>query len=54
MANKREDAVYKREALLKSKHFAGYQRDFLAAILTEPEYTLKAAEKAVNDFFRKE
>lgn len=45
---------YPREALLKSKKFSGYQRDFLAAVLKKPEYTMKEAEKAVNDFFGKD
>lgn len=44
---------YTREALLQSAKFSGYQRDFLAAILRKPEYTMKEAEKAVNDFFGK-
>lgn len=45
---------YTREALLQSKRFAGYQRDFLAVVLNKPEYTLKEAEKAVQDFFGKD
>lgn len=44
---------YTRESLLKSKKFSGYQRDFLAAVLDKPEYTMKEAEKAVKDFFGK-
>lgn len=42
---------YTREALLKSKRFSHIQPDFLAAILKEPEYTMKAAEAAIADFF---
>lgn len=45
---------FPREALLNSKRFSGYQRDFLAAVLKKPEYTIKEAEKAVHDFFGKE
>lgn len=45
---------YTREALLKSKKFSGYQKDFLAAVLNKPEYTLAEAEKAVEAFFGKE
>ena len=44
---------YTREALLKDKRFAGYQRDFLAAVLREPEYTLAGAEQAVAAFFER-
>lgn len=42
---------YTREALLKSPEFAGYQRDFLAAVLREPAYTLAQARRAVKAFF---
>lgn len=45
---------YTREALLKSKRYAGYQKDFLAAVLKEPHYTLAEADKAVRAFFGKE
>lgn len=45
---------YTREALLKSQRFAGYQRDFLAVILREREYTMAEAEQAVNNFFGKD
>ncbi len=45
---------YKREALLKSKIFKGYQKDFLAILLNKPEYTLSEAKKIVTDFFKKE
>ncbi len=44
---------YTREAILKDKRFAGYQRDFLAAVLKEPEYTIAEAEKAVKEFFER-
>ena len=45
---------YTRDALLRSKRYAGYQRDFLAVVLKEPEYTLAEADKAVKAFFGKE
>ena len=45
---------YTREALLKSKRYAGYQKDFLAAVLKEPYYTLVEADKAIRAFFGKE
>lgn len=49
-----KDIKYPRETLINSKLFAIYQRDFLAAVLSKPEYTLSEARKAVNSFFRKE
>lgn len=45
---------YTREALLRSKRYSGYQKDFLAAVLKEPEYTLTEADKAVKEFFGKD
>lgn len=45
---------FTREAILMSPEFKGYQRDFLAAVLTKPEYTLAEARKAVKAFFEKE
>lgn len=53
MAKRKEIKKYAREALLKSKRYAGYQKDFLAAVLKEPEYTLAEADKAVSAFFGK-
>lgn len=50
MATKR----YTREAILKSPRYAQYQKDFLAAVLTKPAYTLAEADKAVLAFFAKE
>lgn len=54
MAKRKESKKYAREALLKSKRYAQYQRDFLAAVLTKPEYTLAEADKAVSAFFGKD
>ena len=45
---------YSREALLDSGRFSNYQKHFLAAVLTRPEYTLAEAEQAVMRFFEKE
>ena len=42
---------FSREALLKAPEFAGYQRDFLGAVLAEPFYTMAKARKAVEEFF---
>lgn len=45
---------FKREALLKAPQFAGYQQDFLQAVLWKDEYTWAEAVKAVKAFFEKE
>lgn len=45
---------YTREAIMKDPRFTGFQKDFLAAVLKKPEYTLAEAEKAVKAFFGKE
>ena len=42
---------YTREALLKSKRFSAYQKDFLGVVLSKPEYTLAEATKVVKAFF---
>lgn len=54
MAAKKDSKKYSRQALLKSKLFAGYQQDFLKALLTEESYTLAQAKKIVKAFFEKE
>ena len=41
-----------REVLLKDPYFAGYQPDFLAAVLSEPSYTFAEAEAAVKNFWK--
>ena len=46
--------TYSRDALLRSKRFAGCQQDFLKAVLKNPQYTIAQAEKAVKAFFKKE
>ena len=45
---------FKREVLLKDPRFAKYQKDFLGVILTEQEYTIAEAQRAVKAFFEKE
>ena len=45
---------YTRDALLRSKRYAEYQKDFLSAVLKEPEYTLAEADKTVKAFFGKD
>ena len=38
--------------LLNSRALAGYQRDFAAALLTGPEYTLQEAKAGLDKFFQ--
>ena len=45
---------YPTDALLNSRAFSGYQRDFARAILTEPEYTIKQAKAVLDGFFGKD
>ncbi len=47
----KKETKYKREILLKCKKFAGYQPDFLAVVLKNPEYTMAEARSAVKKFF---
>lgn len=49
---KETETQYRREALLKDPRFAGYQPDFLAAVLNKPYYTLAEAEATVKDFWK--
>ena len=44
---------YTREALLRDRRFSGYQKDFLLAVLSKPEYTIAEAEGAVKAFFER-
>lgn len=48
MRIKKEDKLYARKALLKSKRFSHIQQDFLAAILCDEFYTIAEAEAAVD------
>lgn len=45
---------FQREAILAAPEFQKYQKDFLAAVLNKPEYTLSEARKVVKTFFEKE
>lgn len=47
--HKREGQKYPTSKLLKSRHLAGYQRDFARVILTEPEYTIEEAKKLLDE-----
>lgn len=49
---KKEEIRYGRDILLKDPRFAGYQKDFLTAVLNKPFYTLAEAEAAVKDFWK--
>lgn len=49
MSHKKETQKYPTSKLLKSKHLAGYQRDFARVILTEPEYTIEEARKLLDE-----
>lgn len=45
---------YLREVILASKEFEGYQPDFLAVILPEPEYTIDEAKAIAEAFFKED
>lgn len=47
--HKRGGQKYPTSKLLKSRHLAGYQRDFARVILTEPEYTIEEAKKLLDE-----
>ena len=47
--HKKEGQKYPTSKLLKSRHLAGYQRDFVRVILTEPEYTIEEAKKLLDE-----
>lgn len=44
---------FRREVILKDPRFAKYQKDFLAAILTDDEYTLDDALAKARVFFER-
>jgi len=46
--------VYPREALIKSKALAGYQRDFVSSVLTKSEYTIKEAYSVLDAAMKEE
>lgn len=43
---------YPTAQLLDSRALSGYQRDFAAALLTGPEYTLQEAKAVLDKFFK--
>lgn len=43
---------YPTARLLESKALSGYQREFAAALLTGPEYTLQEAKAILDKFFK--
>lgn len=45
---------YTREAILASKEFEKYQKDFLRVILTKNEYTITEARKLAKEFFKED
>lgn len=45
---------YRREVLIASDEFKGYQKDFLSVLLKKPEYTLSEARKLVFEFFKED
>lgn len=47
--HKKDGQKYPTSKLLKSRHLAGYQRDFARVILTEPEYTIEEAKKLLDE-----
>ncbi len=47
-----KEQKYSVEALLSSKAFSHYQKDFLKAILGGGEYTLSQAEKKIKAYFK--
>lgn len=49
---KKAEKIYPTEALLKSKALSGYQRDFAAALLTKPAYTLQEAKDILDKYSR--
>lgn len=44
---------FRREVILKDPRFSKYQKDFLAAILTDDEYTLDDALAKARAFFER-
>lgn len=52
VAQPKEEKKYPTSKLLKSKHLAGYQRDFAKVILTEPAYTISEAKEVLDKVLR--
>lgn len=53
MAKEKDSIKYSTEALLKSRALSEYQPDFAKVILTEPEYTIEGAKKALDAVLKK-
>lgn len=51
--NSKQPAKFRTEELLKSKALKGYQKDFMKALLVEPEYTIEEAREILDRFFGK-
>ncbi len=45
---KKQEKSYPTDKLLRSRHLAGYQRDFARVVLKEPAYTLSGAKEALE------
>ena len=50
---KETEKTYPTEALLRSKAFAGYQRDFARALLPKSAYSIREAKQILDKFFHK-
>ena len=48
-----EEKKYPTKKLLKSRHLAGYQRDFAKVILKKPEYSISEAVETLDMSFKK-
>ena len=48
-----EEKKYPTKKLLKSRHLAGYQRDFAKVILTKPGYSISEAVETLDMSFKK-
>lgn len=46
------DKKYPTERLLKSRHLAGYQRDFARVILSKPAYSIAEAKAALDNVLK--
>lgn len=51
-AKKEAQPRYPTAQLLASKALSSYQRDFAAALLTGPEYTVQEAKSILDQFFK--
>lgn len=49
-----KDRGFPKEQILISKRYSNIEKDILASILDNKEYTLKEVDKALKDFYSKE